>query len=108
MDLSLNDNRTRAIGMAMVDDRVELHALNRAGEVVLHGWFSPESGVNILCHQPRCMIAMDAQSVPMIFAQTLESMGHSTILVEAGDETDYVAARSAKDLALIAMSAANH
>ena len=108
MGASLYDNRTRALGMAMVDDRVELHALNRAGEVVLHGWFSPESGISILCHQPRCMIAMDAQFVPTTFAQTLESMGHSTILVEAGDETDSTSARSAKDLARIAMSAANY
>ncbi len=108
MGVSLYDNRTRALGMAMVDHRVELHALNQAGEVVLHGWFSPESGIKILCRQPRCMIAMDAQFVPTTFAQTLEIMGHSTILVEAGDETDTPLARSAKDLARIAMTAANH
>jgi hypothetical protein len=108
MGVSMYDNRTRALGMAMIDDRVELHALNRAGEVVLHGWFSPESGINILCHQPRCMIAMDAQFVPSTFAQTLESMGHSTILVAAGDHSDNTVARSAKDLARIAMTAANH
>ena len=100
----LIDQTTRALGMSIVSDCIELHGLNLLGEVVLHGWFPHEAGVSILCRQPKCMIALNAQSVSEQFAKTLEAMGHSTILVD-GYELDDQPRRSAKALAQIAMSA---
>ena len=93
-----------ALGLSIVQDRIELHGLNQLGDVVLHGWFPTEAGVSILCRQPHCMIALDAQSVPAVFAKTLEEMGHSIILV-AGDESDDVTERTAGVLAQVAMTA---
>jgi hypothetical protein len=95
---------THALGLSIVQDRIELHGLNQLGDVVLHGWFPKEAGVSILCRQPHCMIALDAQSVPAVFAKTLEMMGHSIILV-AGDESDDVTERTARALAQVAMTA---
>jgi hypothetical protein len=104
MSGSSNNQTTRALGMSIVSDCIELHGLNLLGEVVLHGWFPHEAGVSILCRQPNCMIALNAESVPEQFAKTLEAMGHSTILVD-GYELGEESRRSAKALAQIAMSA---
>ena len=93
-----------ALGLSIVQDRIELHGLNQLGNVVLHGWFPKEAGVSILCRQPHCTIALDAQSVPAVVAKTLEKMGHSIILV-AGEESDDVTERSARALAQVAMTA---
>lgn len=104
MAVSVSNQTTRALGIAIVDDRIELHGLNQFGDVVLHGWFAQEAGILILCRQPHCVIALDAHSVPALFATTLETMGHSTILV-TGDEIDVTPPRSARALAHIAMTA---
>lgn len=104
MSSSLIDQTTRALGMSIVSDCIELHGLNALGKVVLHGWFPQEAGVSILCRQPSCTIALDAQSVPEQFAKTLQAMGHATILVNDYELEDQPS-RSAKALAQIAMSA---
>lgn len=104
MSGSACNQTTHALGLSIVQDRIELHGLNQLGDVVLHGWFPKEAGVSILCRQPHCMIALDAQSVPAVFAKTLQMMGHSIILV-AGDESDDVTERTARALAQVAMTA---
>ncbi len=100
----LDDQTTRALGMSIVSDCIELHGLNALGEVVLHGWFPREAGISILCRQPHCTIALNAQSVPEQFARTLQEMGHAPILVSELELEDQ-SSRSAKALAQIAMSA---
>ena len=107
MDVLRDDQTTRALGMRMVDNRIELHGVNQLGEAVLHGWFSHESGISILCAQSRCVIAMDSRCVSQAFVTELESLGHAAILVPGGDEIEDAPIWRAEDLSGIAIAAAS-
>lgn len=79
-------NETYALGIAVSDGWVELYGVNRLNDLMLHGWFDLEAGLNIVWRRRPCLILVAEGVLPKEFTRLLETAGHSVIAIPMSAE----------------------
>lgn len=82
--MAATDEETRTIcvlGVAGKESAVEIYGVNAAREVTIHGWFQLSECFLVLANRPRCLIAIDADTLPSEFIREMLRLGHSVIVM---------------------------